>query len=217
LLAATGTASVLVITVAGGVLSTGDEIVEARANAAEGQYSSQTARAVGVAGQFGHSGVDLGHGRRRARGLRRQRLDAAQGEVDRSLTSGGASRATRPRVRLLQKPEHWICGVSRSKPGRPLALGNVAGHACFWLAVVTPWPQWSCTLIFARPRCAVAGRTGLCHKALDGWSQISGQTQETGADASICARGCATRRYRCLPLKGSGRSQRAVLGEGLDS
>ena len=152
LLAATGTASIVVRKpLRGGVISTGDEIVQPDHAAADGQiYDANRPMLMGLIAQFGYTVVDLGHvGDNRA--ALRARLDAAGGTVDAILTSGGASAGDEDHVSALLSEAGalslWRIAV---KPGRPLALGMWQGTPVFGLPG-NPVAAMVCTLVFARP------------------------------------------------------------------
>jgi molybdopterin molybdotransferase len=138
-----------------GVISTGDEIVEPGAAASDGQiYDANRPMLLALAQQFGHKAVDLGHvGDDRA--ALRARLNAAQGQVDAILTSGGASAGDEDHVSALLEEAGalslWRVAV---KPGRPLALGMWLGMPVFGLPG-NPVAAMVCTLMFARPALSV--------------------------------------------------------------
>lgn len=78
-----------------GVISTGDELVEMGAAARDGQiYDANRPMLLQLATDFGHEAVDLGRVADDRAALR-ARLDAAAGQVDVILTSGGASAGTK--------------------------------------------------------------------------------------------------------------------------
>lgn len=134
-----------------GVLSTGDELVDPGATAGPGQiYDANRPMLLALVRQFGHEPVDLGRvGDDRA--ALRGRLDAAAGQVDAILTSGGASAGDEDHVSALLSEAGamslWRIAV---KPGRPLALGVWQGTPVFGLPG-NPVAAMVCSLIFARP------------------------------------------------------------------
>jgi len=111
----------------------------------------------------------------------------------------------------FQKPEHWICGVSRSIPGAIGALACGKGTPVFGACRGNPWPQWS-TLISLRPALGAVGGDWPVPQALT-WSQNFQQTQETGR-TRVSARADARGRYRCLPTEGRAGSAGCPWAEG---
>ncbi len=152
LLAATGAAQIDVRKqLRVGVLSTGDELVEAGDSAEDGQiYDANRPMLLAMVAQLGHIPVDLG----RApddRGKLRARLDAASAQVDAIITSGGASAGDEDHVSALLSEagamELWRIAI---KPGRPLALGMWHGKPVFGVPG-NPVAAMVCTLVFAGP------------------------------------------------------------------
>jgi molybdopterin molybdotransferase len=134
-----------------GVLSTGDELVEAGAAAADGQiYDANRPMLLAMLAQMGHVAVDLGRAPDDRAALRAL-LDAAAGQVDAVLTSGGASAGDEDHVSaLLQEAGAMAVWRIAVKPGRPLALGLWKGMPVFGLPG-NPVAAMVCTLVFARP------------------------------------------------------------------
>ena len=215
LLAATGTASVLVHKqLRVGVLSTGDEIVEAGQTAAEGQiFDANRPMLLGLLAQFGHRGVDLGHVGDDREALR-TRLDAAQGEVDAILTSGGASAGDEDHVSALLSEagalDLWRIAV---KPGRPLALGMWQGAPVFGLPG-NPVAAMVCTLIFARPALArLAGQDWPVPQGFDVPAAFS-KRKKPGRREYLRAR-MRDGRVQVFASEGSGRISGLAWAEGL--
>ena len=142
-----------------GVLSTGDEIVEPGETARPGQiYDANRPMLLAMLHRFGFEPVDLGRVPD-DRDILRARLDAAAGEVQAVLTSGGASAGDEDHVSALLRETgalaEWRIAL---KPGRPLALGMWRGVPVFGLPG-NPVAAMVCTLIFARPALGLlAGR-----------------------------------------------------------
>ncbi|MEW9919710.1 molybdopterin-binding protein [Marimonas sp. MJW-29] len=134
-----------------GVLSTGSELVEVGAVAADGQvYDANRPMLLGMISRFGHEGVDLGRlpDHREAIELR---LNEGALACDVILTSGGASAGDEDHVSaLLQEAGAMSLWRIAIKPGRPLALGLWRGKPVFGLPG-NPVAAMVCTLIFARP------------------------------------------------------------------
>ncbi|WP_377191304.1 molybdenum cofactor synthesis domain-containing protein [Ruegeria meonggei] len=152
LLSATGIAEVAVrqaLRVA--VLSTGDELVEPGAPAGPGQiFDANRPMLLSLIERMGFCPLDMG---RVAddRDVLRDCLNAAAGQADVILTSGGASAGDEDHVSALLRQagamQEWRIAL---KPGRPLALGMWNGTPVFGLPG-NPVAALVCTLIFARP------------------------------------------------------------------
>ncbi len=149
-----------------GVLSTGDELVEAGDGAKPGQiFDANRPMLLAMAARMGYVPVDLG----RVvddRALLRARLDEAAHTVDVILTSGGASAGDEDHMSALLREsgamQEWRIAI---KPGRPLALGMWNGVPVFGLPG-NPVAALVCSLVFARPAMdLLAGR---------GWSAPQG-------------------------------------------
>ena len=155
LLAATGVASIAVrVPLRVGVLSTGDELVEAGATAAEGQiYDANRPMLLALLSQMGHRAVDLGRAPDNRAKLRKT-LDESAARVDAIITSGGASAGDEDHVSaLLDEAGAMALWRIAIKPGRPLALGLWNDVPVFGLPG-NPVAAMVCTLIFALPALA---------------------------------------------------------------
>ena len=133
------------------VLSTGDEIVEPGALAAEGQiFDANRPMLLSLCSGFGYDAVDMGCAADDREEVRAA-LDAAAGLSDVILTSGGASAGDEDHISALLRAtgamQEWRIAL---KPGRPLALGLWKGVPVFGLPG-NPVAALVCTLIFARP------------------------------------------------------------------
>lgn len=152
LLSATGHADIPVRkTLRVAVLSTGDELVEPGQAAGPGQiYDANRPMLLSMMARMGFAPVDMG---RVAddRDVLRDCLNAAAGQADVILTSGGASAGDEDHVSALLRQagamQEWRVAL---KPGRPLALGMWNGTPVFGLPG-NPVAALVCTLIFARP------------------------------------------------------------------
>jgi molybdopterin molybdotransferase len=134
-----------------GVLSTGDELREVGEAAEAGQiYDANRPMLLALLGEMGFVSVDLGRVRDDRAALQ-DRLNAAVGEVDVILTSGGASAGDEDHVSALLREsgalQEWRIAL---KPGRPLALAMWQGVPVFGLPG-NPVAALVCTLIFGRP------------------------------------------------------------------
>lgn len=138
-----------------GVLSTGDEIVAPGSTPAPDKtYDANRPMLLNIAVAWGYEAVDLGHVSDRREDLQAS-LDAAIGQVDVILTSGGASAGDEDHVSaLLQDAGVLATWRIALKPGRPLALGLWQGVPVFGLPG-NPVAALICSLIFARPAMSV--------------------------------------------------------------
>lgn len=155
LLAATGTSDVMVRSrLRVGVLSNGDELVEAGEDAAKGQiYDANRPMLLALLAAMGHTPVDLGRAPDDREALRAM-LDAAASDVDAVLSSGGASAGDEDHVSaLLDEAGAMALWRIAIKPGRPMALGLWKGVPVFGLPG-NPVAAMVCSLIFARPALA---------------------------------------------------------------
>lgn len=143
-----------------GVLSTGDELVEAGNDATGDQiYDANRPMLLAMLHQFGYVPVDLGRAPDDS-DLIRSTLDAAAKNVDVILTSGGASAGDEDHMSALLKESrdlmHWRMAI---KPGRPLALALWQGLPIFGLPG-NPVAAMVCALVFARPALALLSGQG---------------------------------------------------------
>jgi len=140
-----------------GVLSTGDELVEAGPETpAHKTFDANRPMLLGMATRWGYAAVDLGHVGDDRDALRAA-LEGARRTCDVVLTSGGASAGDEDHVSALLSSEasltHWRIAI---KPGRPLALAMWDGMPVFGLPG-NPVAAFVCSLIFARPALSVLG------------------------------------------------------------
>ena len=134
-----------------GVLSTGDEIVDAGQTPAVHQiFDANRPMLLDLLTRWGLEAVDLGKAADH-RDAVREALDNGADTVDAILTSGGASAGDEDHMSALLKAEgqvqNWRIAV---KPGRPLALGFWRDVPVFGLPG-NPVAAFVCSLIFARP------------------------------------------------------------------
>ncbi|WP_299024962.1 gephyrin-like molybdotransferase Glp [uncultured Sulfitobacter sp.] len=158
LLSATGVSRVCVrMPLRVGVLSTGDELVEAGEPARAGQiYDANRPMLLALLAQMGFQTVDLGRAPDDRDALRAM-MDHAATQVDAILTSGGASAGDEDHVSgLLEETGSMTLWRIAIKPGRPLALGLWGGVPVFGLPG-NPVAAMVCTLVFARPALDVLG------------------------------------------------------------
>ncbi len=142
------------------VLSTGDELVEAGAQAGAGQiYDANRPMLCSLAEVWGYEAVDMGRAPDDRDALRAILNDAAT-KADVILTSGGASAGDEDHMSALLREagamQEWRIAL---KPGRPLALGMWNGVPVFGLPG-NPVAAFVCSLIFARPAMSALSGAG---------------------------------------------------------
>ncbi|MGB7316941.1 MAG: molybdopterin-guanine dinucleotide biosynthesis protein B, partial [Planktotalea sp.] len=115
-----------------GVLSTGDELVEAGKRARAGQiYDANRPMLLAQLNAWGFEAIDLGRAPDDRADLHRM-LDAGAGKCDAILTSGGASAGDEDHMSaILAETGSLAMGRIALKPGRPLALGIWNGTPVF--------------------------------------------------------------------------------------
>jgi len=134
-----------------GVLSTGDELVEAGASAGDGQiFDANRPMLLSLARGWVHDAVDIGIAPDDA-AMVEARLDQAAQHCDVILTSGGASAGDEDHIsRLLREKGQVTAWRIALKPGRPLLLGFWQGTPLFGLPG-NPVAAFVCALVFVRP------------------------------------------------------------------
>lgn len=134
-----------------GVLSTGDEIIEAGEPPRPGAViDANRPMLKGLAQSWGFDVVDLGIAPDDPAAVRAA-LDRGAAEADVILGSGGASAGDEDHMaRLLGEEGTRAIWRIAMKPGRPLALGRWRGVPVFGLPG-NPVAAFVCSLIFARP------------------------------------------------------------------
>ena len=137
-----------------GVLSTGDELVNAGPAEPWQTYDANRPMLGGLVEEFGYALVDLGQAPDDRSALK-EILNQAASHVDAILISGGASGGDEDHVSALLREEGnmqtWRIAI---KPGRPLALSLWHGVPVFGLPG-NPVAAFVCSLIFARPALGV--------------------------------------------------------------
>ena len=151
-----------------GILSTGNELVPAGADAGPGQiYDANRPMLMGLVSKLGHVAHDLGQVPDDRAALAACLSDAA-GNVDVILTSGGASAGDHDHVSaLLNEAGGMALWRGAIKPGRPLALGMWQGTPVFGLPG-NPVAAMVCTLVFGAP--ALAQMAGAEWRAPQGFN-----------------------------------------------
>lgn len=142
------------------VLSTGDELVEAGAQAGAGHiFDANRPMLCSLAEAWGYEAVDMGRAPDDRDALRAILNDAAT-KADVILTSGGASAGDEDHMSALLREagamQEWRIAL---KPGRPLALGMWNGVPVFGLPG-NPVAAFVCSLIFARPAMSALSGAG---------------------------------------------------------
>ncbi|MGB5866171.1 MAG: gephyrin-like molybdotransferase Glp [Sulfitobacter sp.] len=215
LLSATGTAQLSVCRpLRVGVLSTGDELVEAGQPAKVGQiYDANRPMLLAMLTKLGHDCVDLGRAPDDRCALKVM-LDDAAVQVDAIITSGGASAGDEDHVSaLLEEAGAMTLWRIAIKPGRPLALGLWQGVPVFGLPG-NPVAALVCTLVFAR--CALAQLAGGDWEAPQGFNVPAAFTKrkKVGRREYLRAR-IRDGRAEVFASEGSGRISGLSWAEGL--
>ena len=155
-----------------GVLSTGDELVNAGEPARAGQiYDANRPMLLAQLRSWGFEAIDLGRAPDDRKVLR-EMLDAGAVRCDAILTSGGASAGDEDHMSaLLGETGSRAMWRIALKPGRPLALGIWNDKPIFGLPG-NPVAALVCTLIFARPALNLLSGAG--------WSTPQGFTVPAG-------------------------------------
>ena len=137
-----------------GVLSTGDELIEAGAAGPHETFDANRPMLLALTAGWHHAAMDLGRAPDDRDALRAA-LDDAAARCDAILTSGGASAGEEDHLSALMRAEghveSWRIAI---KPGRPLMLGTWRGVPVFGLPG-NPVAAFVCALLFARPALAV--------------------------------------------------------------
>ena len=134
-----------------GVLSTGDEIVQAGVEATDAQiFDANRPMLLRILNDWGVEAIDLGHVADDA-DLVQEALNLGATKTDAILTSGGASAGDEDHVSAVLR-EHGNMQTWRValKPGRPVAMALWNGVPVFGLPG-NPVAAFVCTLIFAYP------------------------------------------------------------------
>ena len=142
------------------VLSTGDELLEAGAEAQPGQiFDANRPMLLEIVRRWAFEPVDMGRVADDRTALRK-RLDRAATCADVILTSGGASAGDEDHVSALLREtgslQSWRIAL---KPGRPLALGMWQGVPVFGLPG-NPVAALVCALVFGRPALSLMAGAG---------------------------------------------------------
>ncbi len=197
-----------------GILSTGDELVEAGQSAAPGQiFDANRPMLMGLITGLGHSAVDLGRVGDDRDALR-ARLEDAAAQVDVIFTSGGASAGDADHVSgLLNEAGGMALWRIAIKPGRPLALGMWNGTPVFGLPG-NPVAAMVCTLVFGAP--ALAQMAGASWSAPQGFELPAAfeKRKKSGRREFLRARMRAGR-VEIFASEGSGRISGLSWAEGL--
>lgn len=197
-----------------GILSTGDELVEAGQSAAPGQiFDANRPMLMGLITGLGHSAVDLGRVGDDRDALR-ARLEDAGAQVDVIFTSGGASAGDADHVSgLLNEAGSMALWRIAIKPGRPLALGMWNGTPVFGLPG-NPVAAMVCTLVFGAP--ALAQMAGASWSAPQGFDLPAAfkKRKKPGRREFLRARMRAGR-VEIFASEGSGRISGLSWAEGL--
>jgi len=144
-----------------GVLSTGDELVDATALDVgdHNTYDANRPMLLALVERWGHRAVDMGLAPDSPAEIE-QRLTDFGSKVDAILTSGGASAGDEDHMsRLLRTKGELTSWRIAVKPGRPLALAMWNGTPVFGLPG-NPVAAFVCALIFGRPALSLMAGNG---------------------------------------------------------
>ncbi|MEM9845708.1 MAG: gephyrin-like molybdotransferase Glp, partial [Pseudomonadota bacterium] len=198
-----------------GVLSTGDEVVDAgQTEEVSRTYDANRPMLLALLQDWNISAIDLGHVPDDREALR-QRLNEAAMSCDAILTSGGASAGDEDHVSALLEENDslgdWRIAL---KPGRPLALGMWGGVPIFGLPG-NPVAALVCTLIFARPALGLLG--GETWRAPQGFSVPAAfsKSKKPGRREYLRARMTAEGTVEVFHSEGSGRISGLSWADGL--
>ncbi|MDG1737446.1 MAG: bifunctional molybdopterin-guanine dinucleotide biosynthesis adaptor protein MobB/molybdopterin molybdotransferase MoeA [Paracoccaceae bacterium] len=144
-----------------GVLSTGDELVDAGATelSDHNTFDANRPMLLSLIESWGYQPVDMGLAPDTPQAIE-QRLNAFSDKVDAILTSGGASAGDEDHISQILRTKgdltSWRIAV---KPGRPLALAMWNGTPVFGLPG-NPVAALVCALIFGRPALSLLAGSG---------------------------------------------------------
>jgi len=197
-----------------GVLSTGDELIEASQSADFGQiYDANRPMLLGLLRRLGYAAMDLGTAPDDPEKLH-AKLNSAASQCDVILTSGGASAGAEDHMSALLNSTGsmalWRVAV---KPGRPLAMGLWQGVPVFGLPG-NPVAAFVCTAIFAAP--ALQQMAGGCWPVPHGFSVPAAfhKSKKPGRSEFLRAR-IREGRVEAFGSEGSGRISGLSWAEGL--
>lgn len=197
-----------------GVLSTGDELIEASQSADFGQiYDANRPMLLGLLRRLGYAAMDLGTAPDDPEKLH-AKLNSAASQCDVILTSGGASAGAEDHMSALLNSTGsmalWRVAV---KPGRPLAMGLWQGVPVFGLPG-NPVAAFVCTAIFAAP--ALQQMAGGCWPVPQGFTVPAAfhKSKKPGRSEFLRAR-IREGRVEAFGSEGSGRISGLSWAEGL--
>ncbi|MEM1272638.1 MAG: molybdopterin-binding protein [Pseudomonadota bacterium] len=196
-----------------GVLSTGDELVEATAQD-RGVVDANRPMLSALVARWGYTLVDLGIAPDDPDAVRAA-LDRGADTADVILTSGGASAGDEDHISALLRTEgHLTAWRIALKPGRPLAMAMWRGTPVFGLPG-NPVAAFVCTLLFARPALSVlAGGAWLEPLRLELPAAFA-KRKKAGRSEYPRARQTADGRAEVFTSEGSGRISGLSWANGL--
>jgi molybdopterin molybdotransferase len=198
-----------------GVLSTGSEVVPHGSTPEPSQiFDANRPMLLSLLEQLRCSPVDLGHVRDDAGDVARV-LDAAAGQVDAIVTTGGASAGDEDHISAaLQTAGRLRTWRVAMKPGRPLALGVWDDVPVFGLPG-NPVAAFVCALIFGAPALSVLG--GGAWREPRGFEVDAGfeKDKKHGRSEYLRARIGAEGRAEVFASEGSGRVSGLAWADGL--
>ncbi len=198
-----------------GVLSTGDELVEAGQTAAKGQiFDANRPMLLSLAKRWHHTPMDLGIAPDDEAAVIEALTHGAQ-NADVILTSGGASAGDEDHLSRIMREQGSVTAWRIAlKPGRPLMLGQWNGVPVIGMPG-NPVAAFVCALIFARPALSVLAGAGWSEPRADMRPAAFAKSKKPGRREYLRARLDADGAVETYKSEGSGRISGLSWATGL--